>query len=244
IVENGAARGVLLKGGMTFDGEQVIANADALETYRTLIPNAVRRAYTDERIAKIEPSCSGFVLLLGTNRRYDSLAHHNIFFSGDYPAEFRAIFDELRPAADPTIYVCATSRTDSTQAPPGHENLFVLVNAPATSERTDWRREAKPYRDLIVGKLESFGLENLSRAIDHEAMLTPLDFAGRYGAYRGALYGLSSNSRMSAFLRPPNQARDIKNLFFAGGATHPGGGIPLVLLSGKMAAELILKSAK
>lgn len=241
VIQAGRVSGVRLKNGELLSCEQVIANSDALETYRSLIGSEARKSYSDQKISKIEPSCSGFVLLLGTNRRYGQLAHHNIFFSGDYPAEFRALFAEMRPAADPTIYICATSRTDPTQAPTGHENLFVLVNAPATDERTNWETEAKPYRDLIVSKLESYGLENLHQAIDYEAILTPRDFQLRYGAYRGAIYGLSSNSRMSAFLRPPNQARDIKGLYFAGGSTHPGGGIPLVLLSGKMAAELLMR---
>ncbi|MEJ7617573.1 MAG: phytoene desaturase family protein [Pyrinomonadaceae bacterium] len=241
LIEGGRARGVRLKGGETRRAEAVISNADAIETYRRLIPPASRRVYHDGRIARVEPSCSGFVLLLGTRRRYEQLAHHNIFFSKDYAAEFRAIFDDLRPARDPTIYVCAASRTDATQAPPGHENLFVLVNAPATSSRTCWATETKAYRDLIIGKLESFGLDGLSASIDFEMALAPDHFQETYGAFRGSIYGTSSNNWMSAFLRPPNKARDIDGLYFAGGATHPGGGMPLVLLSGRMAADLALK---
>lgn len=240
LVENRAACGVVTKDGSEHRSNAVIANSDATETYSRLIPESARRIYTNRKLARVEPSCSGFVLLLGVNRRYESLAHHNIFFSADYPAEFQAIFDDLRLASDPTIYVCATSRTDHSQAPAGHENLFILVNAPATSERTDWSREAAPYRDLIIEKLECFGLKGLGEVIDYEHRITPDDFAATYGAHRGALYGASSNSLLSAFLRPPNKARDIRNLYFAGGTTHPGGGIPLVLLSGKMAAELAL----
>jgi phytoene desaturase len=218
-----------------------VANSDAVDTYRRLIEEKARRVYTNRKLDKLEPSCSGFVLLLGVARRYTQLAHHNIFFSADYPAEFRAIFAERRPAADPTIYVCASSRTDATQAPAGHENLFVLVNAPATGEQTDWTSEARDYRDLIVRRLEECGLEGLDRAIDYEHVITPADFEQTYHANRGSIYGISSNRRRNAFLRPPNKARDIAGLYFAGGSTHPGGGIPLVLLSGKMAAELLLR---
>lgn len=241
LVDNNRARGVVTADGATHESDAVIANSDAIETYSRLVPETARRIYTNRKLARVEPSCSGFVLLLGVRRRYDHLAHHNIFFSTDYEAEFRQIFDEMRPAADPTVYVCATSRTDPTQAPPGCENLFVLVNAPATSERTDWSRESDVYRNLIVKKLEGFGLDGLSAAVEYEHRITPEDFAARYGAHRGALYGASSNSTLSAFFRPPNKARDIENLFFAGGTTHPGGGIPLVLLSGKMAADLVLR---
>ena len=244
VIERNRARGVRLKNGETLKADAVLANSDAIETYRRLVePQQAQRSDAGRKLARVEPSCSGFVLLLGVRRRYEQLAHHNIFFSPDYPAEFHALFNELRPAADPTIYVCAASRTDATQAPAGHENLFVLVNAPATSERTNWEQEKHAYRDLIIDKLESHGLQQLRAAIDYEHTITPEDFRTNYHAHRGALYGASSNSLFSAFLRPPNKARDIAGLYFAGGTTHPGGGIPLVLLSGKMAAELILRGA-
>lgn len=241
LIKKGRAYGVRLRGGAVQHAEAVISNVDAVETYRRLIPSAARRIYTDQRIARVEPSCSGFVLLVGARRRFEQLAHHNIFFSSDYPAEFRAIFDDARPAPQPTIYVCAASRTDATQAPSGHENLFVLVNAPALSERTRWDREAAAYRDLIINRLEGFGLCGLAASIDFEMMLTPDHFHETYAAFRGSIYGTSSNSLTSAFLRPPNKACDIRGLYFAGGATHPGGGMPLVMLSGKMAADLALK---
>ena len=240
LIEQGRACGVQLAGGEVLKCDAVVANSDAVDTYRRLIEKKERRIYTNRRIEKLEPSCSGFVLLLGSKQRYPQLAHHNIFFSSDYPAEFHSIFAELRPAADPTIYVCASSRTDESQAPTGHENLFVLVNAPATSLQTDWMVEAKGYRDLIVNRLEENGLHGLSDAIDYEHIITPADFEEMYNANRGSIYGISSNKRRNAFLRPPNKARDIEGLYFAGGATHPGGGIPLVLLSGKMVAELLL----
>lgn len=241
LIERGHACGVRLPSGAELRCDAVLSNADAVDTYRRLIGKEARRIYTDKKIESSEPSCSGFILLLGVARRYPQLAHHNIFFSADYPAEFRAIFDERQPAPAPTIYVCASSRTDSSQAPVGHENLFVLVNAPATGGQTDWATEALGYRDLIIRRLEENGLDGLNAVIDYEHMITPADFEQTYHANRGSIYGIASNKRASAFLRPPNKARDIEGLYLAGGATHPGGGIPLVLLSGKMAAELLLR---
>jgi phytoene desaturase len=241
LIERGRARGVRLTNGERIECDAVLVNADAVDAYRRLIERDARRIYTDSKLEKIEPSCSGFVLLVGTKRRYPQLAHHNIFFSSDYPAEFRAIFEERRPAPDPTIYVCASSRTDETQAPGGHENLFILVNAPSTDGPTDWAARARPYRDFVIRRLEENGLEKLNEAIDYERIITPADFEREYHANRGSLYGISSNKLRNAYLRPPNKARDIEGLYFAGGATHPGGGIPLVLLSGKMAAELLLR---
>jgi phytoene desaturase len=243
VVENKKAVGVRLKTGEILPSDFVITNADAIETYRNLIDAPNRKSFPDKKLDKIEPSCSGFVILLGVRKKLDSLAHHNILFSNDYRAEFDAIFKQKRPAQDPTVYVCAASRTDETQAPEGCENLFVLVNAPYTSEQTDWQTEAKSYRDLVLKKLENFGLKDLEKLIEFEQIITPEDFEKKYNANRGSIYGVSSNGVFSAFLRPPNKSKDIENLYFTGGATHPGGGIPLVLLSGKFAADLILRKS-
>lgn len=233
LVEGKKASGVKLKSGEELKSDLVVANSDAVETYRNLLP------FENKKIESREPSSSGFVLLLGVKKRFPRLAHHNIFFSDDYKAEFDAIFKEKRPAQNPTIYVCASSRTDATQAPEGCENLFVLINAPYTSGATSWEREKHGYRDLIIKKLEDFGLKDLESSIEFEQIITPEDFEEKYRANRGSIYGVSSNGIFSAFLRVPNKSKDIENLYFAGGATHPGGGIPLVLLSGKMAAEMI-----
>ncbi|MGI8787158.1 MAG: phytoene desaturase family protein [Pyrinomonadaceae bacterium] len=237
IIENKKAVGVRLEDGEILLSDFVVANSDAVETYRNLID----AKFFNKKLDKREPSSSGFVLLLGAKKKYEMLAHHNIFFSDDYKAEFNALFSDLRPAANPTIYVCAASRTDATQAPEGGENLFVLVTAPYTSDRIDWKAEAKSYRDLIIKKLEKFGLKDLDKSIEFEQIITPEDFQSKYRTNRGSIYGISSNGIFSAFLRVPNRARKIQNLYFVGGATHPGGGMPLVLLSGKMACDSIAK---
>ncbi|HEV2762989.1 MAG TPA: phytoene desaturase family protein [Pyrinomonadaceae bacterium] len=240
LFERGRARGVRLKGGEVLECGAVVVNADAASAYEKLLPPEARTSRAARRLARAEPSLSGFVVLVGASRRYEQLAHHNIYFSRDYEAEFRTMFDELRPAREPTVYVCAASRTDASQAPPGRENLFVLVNAPATGGRTRWLDERDAYRDLILRRLEAFGLEVLRASVEYEHTITPEDFRRTYHAHRGALYGPSSNGLLSAFLRPPNRAPNMRGLYFCGGTTHPGGGIPLVLLSGKMAAEELL----
>lgn len=244
VIENRKTKGVKLKNGENLASDFVVTNADAIETYRNLIDENKRKIYTNKKLAKIEPSCSGFVLLLGTNRKFDQLSHHNIFFSDDYEAEFKAIFETKIPATNPTIYICATSRSDETQAPKNCENLFVLINAPYTSSATNWENEKQSYRDLIVKKLEEFGLEGLENSIEFEQIITPEDFEKKYRANKGSIYGVSSNGIFSAFMRVPNMAKDIEGLYFVGGTTHPGGGMPLVLLSGKMACELILQEVK
>lgn len=240
-VRNGRASAVRLAEGRRIAAERVVINADALHGLRHLVAPEHRRVFTNRRIEGYEPSCSGFVLMLGIDRDYPDLAHHNIFFSPDYPAEFKAIFDLGVPAPDPTLYVAVTARSDPAHAPAGHLNLFVLVNAPAMNARVDWEREAQGYRDVIIQRLVQAGLSDLPQHIRFERWITPADFATRYGAWRGAIYGPASNRKEAAFVRPPLRSPDIDGLYFVGGSTHPGGGIPLVLLSGRAVATAIKK---
>ena len=135
-----------------------------------------------------------------------------------------------RPLQNPTIYVCAPTRTDASQAPVGCENLFVLVNAPYLTAESDWKRDTPAYRDHILDLLANYrqiDLTDLRQSIICEAILTPKDFERLYGANAGSIYGLSSNTRMAPFTRPGNRSRDICGLYFVGGSTHPGGGVPL-----------------
>nr|MCU0514439.1 phytoene desaturase [Anaerolineae bacterium] len=214
------------------------ANADVTTTVNHLLPAGAVPPRRVQRLSNYEPSCSGFVLLLGVEKQFPQLAHHNILFSADYPAEFKAIFKTLIPPDDPTIYVSITAKTDAQHAPPGCENWFILVNAPPLSPRYDWATQASAYRDLVLAKLAARGLD-VRAAIRSETMLTPVDLERMSGAWRGALYGPSANKKFTAFVRPHNRSRDVPGLYFAGGTTHPGGGVPMVMLSGKVAAGLI-----
>ena len=243
LVEHNEARGVVLADGRVVRSDVVIANSDVVTTHRELLSPAVRSKRRVQRLEKLEPSCSGFVLLLGVDKQYPQLAHHNIFFSDDYHAEFDDLFERHVSLSNPTIYVCATTRSDPTQAPPGYENLFVLVNAPYLTANSDWKRDALTYRDRILDLLTSYKQIDLHDIREHivcEAILTPEDFRAKYGANAGSIYGLSSNSRMAPFTRPGNKA-EIRNLYFVGGSTHPGGGVPLVMLSGKIVADMVMQ---
>ena len=241
LVEQNEARGVVLADGRVLRSDIVIANSDVVTTHRELLSPAIRNKRRVQRLEQLEPSCSGFVLMLGLDKQYPQLSHHNIFFSNDYSTEFDDLFERHVPLRNPTIYVCDTTRSDPTQAPSGHENLFVLVNAPYLTAKSDWKREAPAYRNRILDLLASYKQVDLSDIREHivcEAMLTPQDFYEKYGANAGSIYGLSSNARMAPFTRPGNKS-EIHNLYFVGGSTHPGGGVPLVMLSGKIVAELI-----
>lgn len=260
LIENGRAAGVRLGDGSRLRASCVVANADALDVYERLLPSGGR----SRQAAPQAISSSGFVLLLGVDKTYSQLAHHNIFFSDDYKKEFEDIFERGIPPEDPTVYVSVSSRTDPAMAPAAGSNMFVMVNVPAVNGNFDWNKNKASYRQLVLNRLKAagqpgqaagggldrqalaggLGLEDLEEHIRVEKILTPLDFQAKYRAFRGALYGFASNSPWSAFLRPPNRAREVRGLYFTGGSTHPGGGIPLVLLSGKMTAEIILKREK
>jgi phytoene desaturase len=190
-------------------------------------------------------STSGFILFLGVRGRDLRLGHHNIFFSDDYPREFDEIHRQKINPSEPTIYISVSSRTDPGHAPEGHDNYFILVNAPARDPRQPWTyAETRAYRNLIIKRLERFGFFGLAERIVSESVFTSGDFAARDLAWHGSLYGWASHSIGASLFRPPLRAPGAKNVFFAGGTTHPGGGIPLVLLSGKMVADLIQREAK
>ncbi len=244
IVKAGRARGVETQSGERLFADAVVCNADALGAITSLVPARARKRWTERRVAKIEPSTSAFLLLLGVQGEYPQLAHHNSFLAADGEAEFEAIFDAQVPAADPTVGVACQSVTDPTKAPPSCSNLFVMTNPPALSPHFDWRTEAPRCRDSVLTKLERMGLADLRKRIVAEQMWTPLELESRYGAYRGAIYGLSSNGWRQGFLRPPQVSPDVDGLYYVGGSTHPGGGVPLCALSGTNAARRIIKDSR
>jgi phytoene desaturase len=241
-VDDGRVSGLRLGDGSRVAVETVLANVDVTTVYTHLLA-ADSGQQTRRRLQRTDTSCSGFVLLLGVAGEHPQLAHHNILFSRDYPAEFADIFGKGRPPGDPTIYVSITAKSDPTHAPPGCENWFVLVNAPALGLQFDWAAGAAAYREQVLATLARFGLDVRDKLVS-EVMLTPHDIEHLTGAWRGALYGISSNQALNALRRPHNRCADVRGLYFAGGTTHPGGGVPMVTLSGKAAAEMILADSQ
>jgi phytoene desaturase len=239
-VKGGRARGVILAGGQGVDAAAVLANVDVATLYSRLLPQGAAPAAYVRRLRNAPMSCSAYLLLLGVNGRHPNLAHHNIFFCRDYPKEFRDIFERGVPPGEPTIYLSITSKTDSDDAPPGCENWYVLVNAPALGPEFDWKSGESALRDRVLTQLAEFGFDVRDRVVT-ERSLTPVDLETKTGGWRGALYGELFNSPWVAFRRPASRAVGIKGLYLAGGTTHPGGGVPMVMLSGKLAAEAVLE---
>lgn len=241
LVDDRTVRGLHVHGErLAFD--RVVVNADLLAAHQQLLPERDRPHLTDARIAAREPSLSGFVLLLGLDRQYETLEHHTLFFPARYELEFTSLFRTHQPIEDPAIYICTNSITDPTTAPPGGSNLFVLVNAPSlhpANAEVDWAAYSEHILDLLATRC---GLTNIRDHIVVRRMFTPHDLQAHTNAHRGAIYGLSSNSFTSAFFRPPMRSPQLRNALFVGGSTHPGGGTPMVALGAKIAAGLIERS--
>lgn len=218
----------------------VVSNGDSVRTHRELIGGGPARAFEARR--RYEPACSGVVLYCGLDTRFDHLAHHDFVFSRDPEEEFESIYRKGEPAPDPTCYLCAPARTEPDVAPPGGESLYVLVHAPYLREGQDWGDAFPRYRRVIFDKLaRTAHLTNLEAHIRVERWLTPDDIRKRYRVWKGAIYGLASHGRFTGAFKPPNRSPDVRGLYFAGGSVHPGPGMPMVLMSGWIAADSLDK---
>ena len=197
-----------------------------------------------EQRRRYEPACSGVVLFLGLNRAYDHLLHHDFVFSRDPHEEFDFIYRQGEPAPDPTCYLASTARTEPETAPPGGDALYVLVHTPYLRPHHDWDRMLPEYRRVIIEKLKTTGkMPDLEDRIVFESALTPQDIHDRYRVLNGAIYGLASHGKWTGAFKPANRSRDLAGLYLAGGAAHPGPGMPMVLMSGWIAADTLDQDA-
>ncbi|MFH1196600.1 MAG: phytoene desaturase family protein [bacterium] len=216
----------------------IISNADVNSTYKYLLgADSTKQA---KKYNLLEPSSSALVFYWGVKGQFDLLETHNVLFSADYKKEFDELFVEKKCPDDPTIYIYISAKKNKNDAPDGFENWYVMINAPYNSGQ-DWEKGTVRMRDKVINKINRLIGVNLSDKIVFENILTPVDIEKNTGSFRGSLYGVSSNSRYSAFRRQQNRSKDFRGLYFCGGSAHPGGGIPLVILSGKITAELITK---
>jgi phytoene desaturase len=227
--------------GHSITPDIIISNADILDSKHTWLREHTPCSEHTDIISK-ELSSSAYILLLGVRDIDSRLDHHNIFFSDDYGKEFHEIFDLKQLPTNPTLYLSITSRSDADDAPKGHENYFILANTPSTAGLYTSKESLQQYDQHLIERLEdSFGFKNLSKRIVIHERLTPLDFATRDRAHLGSLYGWASHSISASLFRPPIHDPNIPNLFYVGGTTHPGGGIPMVILGSKMTAERVIE---
>ena len=218
------------------DFDIVISNMDIVGTFKKLLPKAKQ----PDRILKQPKSSSALIFYWGIKKEFSELGLHNIFFSDNYRSEFEHIFKQQTIYNDPTVYVNITSKYKPDDAPNNSENWFVMINVP-NNEGQDWEILIAQARKNIVDKLSKNLGVNFTELIECEAILDPRSIESKTSSSQGALYGNSSNNRFAAFLRHSNFSSQYKNLFFVGGSVHPGGGVPLCLLSAKIATELVVE---
>jgi phytoene desaturase len=242
--EHGPVTGLITAAGETYLFDAVVSNEDAVRTHRELLQGTpASREFEHKR--SYEPACSGVVLYLGLNKRYDHLAHHDFVFSRDPDEEFHAIYDLGEPAPDPTCYLACTSQSDPDSAPAGGEAMYILVHTPYLRPHHDWKKMFPTYRQVILDKLKrTAGCEDIEERIIFESALTPQDIHDRYKVLNGAIYGLSSHGRFMGAFKPANRSRELGGLYLAGGAAHPGPGMPMVMMSGWIAADSLDADAK
>ena len=236
--EGGRVTGVNTSGAF-LPADIVVSNVDVYYTYRDLLKDERRAA----NVLKRERSSSALIFYWGIGRSFPELHLHNIFFSRDYEAEFRHLFDLKRAYPDPTVYINITSKMEGGQAPDGSENWFVMLNAPAGDALSD-PEAVKIARENTLDKLERMLGSDIRPHIQTEDILTPKGIERHTDSHLGSLYGTSSNSKWAAFLRHPNQRSAYRGLFFTGGSVHPGGGIPLCMKSARIVSELLPPARK
>jgi len=241
LIENGAAKGIRLKGGAEHRADSVVSNADVAFTYRHMIPESKRKKYTNKKIERTKYSMSLFVIYFGTKKRYldSELEHHNIILGERYKGLLEDIFNKKELAEDFSLYLHMPTKTDPSMAPEGHEAFYVLSPVPHLDSGTDWTKQAKPYRDAIMNFLEENYLPGLQENIVAEHHIDPLHFKNTLNSYKGSAFSVEPILTQSAWFRPHNRSEDVEDLYFVGAGTHPGAGLPGVLSSAKIAEDLI-----
>ena len=245
LVERNKVEGVVLSEGKIIKSDLVVSNSDAEYTFNSLIGNEVSSARGERRKLKsATKSLAGFSLLLGLDNKKSKpvdVKHHNVYFPENYNLEFDQIFTQKVPVTDPTIYLCAPKDSSMVKGA-DKEAWFVLVNSPRHEPESgwDWKDGGQEYAQKIISKMDDLGL-NVTNRLDFMEYRTPADLENYAMAPGGSIYGTSSNSPVSAFLRARNRSK-VKGLFCVGGSAHPGGGLPLVGISAEIVAKAIGKA--
>lgn len=234
-----AVTGVKLSSGQYIKADRIVSNMEVIPTYNRLLD--VDSNVTDKMEEKFEPAASGLVLHLGVNRLYPQLAHHNFFFSKDSKANYKTVFQDKLLPDDPTIYLVNSNKTDVSQAPDGYENIKVLPHIPYIQDKPFTDKEYEDLRERVLIKLEKMGLTDLRKHIVVEDQWTPVDIEETYYSTCGAIYGVVSDRKKNKGFKFPKVSTEFERLYFVGGSVNPGGGMPMVTLSGQQVADIISK---
>jgi len=244
IIEKGKAVGVRVAGQM-IRADAVVSNGDVPFVYKNLVPAKWRRKWTDRALNKLHMTMSCFLLYLGVRKKFPQLRHHTIILGPHYRKLVTDILDRKVLPRDFSMYLHAPSKTDPSMAPPGCESIYALVPVPNLKSGTDWSEEAGLFKEKVLDYLEhSFGLEGLRAHLEVSEMFTPLDFQNELSSFLGNAFALEPRLSQSAYFRPHNRSEDVKGLYLVGAGTHPGGGVPGVLLSAEATERCILEDFK
>ncbi len=240
IVSDGMAKGVELVNGDIVEADHVIMNADFAKGLPSLLSEEERGKYSDKYLETRKYSCSTFMIYLGVSKKYD-LPHHNIFLSADYKKNVSEIFEGKGIPEDPSFYVQNACVTDPSLAPEGKSTIYILVPVSNTLKaKVDWSKEKKALRDLIIKNLKSrTGFNDIEDSIEFERIITPDDWHEDMDVYHGAVFNLAHSLDQMLYLRPHNRFSGYKNMYIVGGGTHPGSGLPTIIESGRISANLI-----
>lgn len=242
LIEDGHAKGVLLESGQIIPADLVVSNADLPYTYKHLVDPAYRRDYPDNRLEKMDYSCSGYLLYLGVDKTYDHVQHQALYFSDDYRANLDAIFQTKQLPEAPSFHLNIPTVTDPGLAPEGHSLFYILAPMPNLEANIDWEVAGPKVREQLINQLEKLVDPNIRQHIVWERQYTPVDFQNDFNATLGTAFGsLSQGFFQSAYFRPHNKARDIEGLYFVGQGTYPGIGMPMVLISAQLVTERIVQ---
>ncbi len=232
-------------GARTATGEHradaVVVNADFGHAMTKLVPNRLRRRWTDATIARKQFSCSTFMLYLGLEGRYDQLAHHNIYVAKEYRQNLDEIERQHVLTEDPSFYLQNASVTDPSLAPAGHSTLYVLLPVSHQHPNIDWRQERDRYRQVALRQLAKLGLDDVESRIRFERVVTPDEWESKVGIYKGATFNLAHNLGQMLHFRPQNRFEEFEQMYLVGGGTHPGSGLPVIFESAKISSRLLLE---
>jgi phytoene desaturase len=239
LFEGRQAVGVRARSG-EHGSDSVIVNADFAQAMRSLVPDRIRRRWTDARIARKRFSCSCFMMYLGIRGRYEDMPHHNIYIAKEYERNLREIEELHVLSEDPSIYVQNACGVDPSLAPPGMSTLYVLAPVTHQHPNVDWSKERERFRRVALAQLPKLGFEGVEPRIRAERVVTPVEWEREYRIYRGATFNLAHNLGQMLCLRPHNRFEDLDSVYLVGGGTHPGSGLPVIFESARISSRLVL----
>jgi phytoene desaturase len=226
----------------TIPADAVVVNADFAQAMQRMVPNALRRRWSDTRIRKQKFSCSTFMLYLGIDGLYDEVKHHTIYLSKNYQQNLHDIEHGHRLTTDdPSFYVQNACVTDPSLAPAGSSTLYILLPVTHEHASVDWPREEERFRAVALRQLEKIGIRNLERRIRVERRLTPATWKTEFGLHLGATFSMAHSLDQMLHLRPHNRFDDLDGVYLVGGGTHPGSGLPVIFESARITARLLLE---